>query len=205
MMKFIKWKSLIITSVICLLPIILGIALWDSLPDSMAIHFNINNQPDNFASKGFVVFGLPILMMFLQIFCCFINDINAHKHGERIKFERITKWIIPVLTVVLQVITLGYGLGWDIDIRKVVALIVGALFIIMGNYLPKFDYIKNYDIDTEKARKINRFVGFETVIMGFLFIVSVFLPPIATITCLFLMIPYTIISVIYGIKVGRKG
>ena len=204
MMKFIKWKSLIITSVICLLPILLGIALWDSLPDSMAIHFNINNQPDNFASKGFVVFGLPILMMLLQIFCCFINDINAHKHGERIKFERITKWIIPVMTVVLQVITLGYGLGWDIDIRKAASLIVGVILITTGNYLPKFDYIKNYDIDTEKARKINRFIGFETVIMGLLFIISMFLPPISTIVCLFMMIPYAIISVIYGISVGRK-
>ena len=204
MMKFIKWKSLIITSVICLLPILLGIALWDSLPDSMAIHFNINNQPDNFASKGFVVFGFPILMMLLQIFCCFINDINAHKHGERIKFERITKWIIPVMTVVLQVITLGYGLGWDIDIRKAASLIVGVILITTGNYLPKFDYIKNYDIDTEKARKINRFIGFETVIMGLLFIISMFLPPISTIVCLFMMIPYAIISVIYGISVGRK-
>lgn len=204
MMKFIKWKSLIITSVICLLPIILGIALWDSLPDSMAIHFNINNQPDNFASKGFVVFGLPILMMFLQIFCCFINDINAHKHGERKKFETITKWIIPVLTVVLQAVTFGYALGWSIDIRKIVALIVGVMFITTGNYLPKFDYIKNYDIDTEKARKINRFVGFETVIMGILFIASMFLPPISTIVCLFMLIPYAIISVIYGISVGRK-
>lgn len=204
MMKFIKWKSLIITSVICLLPILLGIALWDSLPDSMAIHFNINNQPDNFASKGFVVFGLPILMMLLQIFCCFINDINAHKHGERIKFERITKWIIPVMTVVLQVITLGYGLGWDIDIRKAASLIVGVILITTGNYLPKFDYIKNYDIDTEKARKINRFIGFETVITGLLFIISMFLPPISTIVCLFMLIPYAIISVIYGISVGRK-
>lgn len=205
MMKFIKWKSLIITSVICLLPILLGIALWDSLPDSMAIHFNINNQPDNFAPKGFVVFGLPILMMLLQIFCCFINDINAHKHGERIKFERITKWIIPVMTVVLQVITLGYGLGWDIDIRKAASLIAGVILITTGNYLPKFDYIKNYDIDTEKARKINRFIGFETVIMGLLFIISMFLPPISTIVCLFMMIPYAIISVIYGISVGKKG
>ena len=117
-MKFIKWKSLIITCIVCLLPILLGIALWDNLPDTMAIHFNINNEPDNFSSKGFVVFGLPLLMVLLQMFCCFINDINSHKHGERIKFERATKWIIPVMTVILQVITLGYGLGFNIDIRK---------------------------------------------------------------------------------------
>jgi len=203
-MKFIKWKSLIITCVVCLLPILLGVALWDKLPDTMAIHFDINNNPDNFASKGFVVFGMPVLMVALQIFCCFINDINAYKHGERKKFERVTKWIIPVMTIILQIATLGYGLGWNYDVRKLAGLLVGGILLVIGNYLPKFDYVKNYDINTEKARKINRFIGYETIILALLFIISIFLPPIATLVCIFLMIPYAIISVIYGIRVAKK-
>lgn len=203
-MKFFKWKTFLITSIVCLLPILLGIALWDALPDTIAIHFDIYNNPDNFASKEFAVFGLPLMMVLLQAFCCFINDINAYNKGERIKFSRVTKWIIPAMSVVLQIVTLGYSLGWNIDIRKVAVLIVGLLLIVIGNYLPKFDYIKNYDLDTEKARKINRFIGFETVIMGVLFLVSIFLPPIVSFICLLLLIPYAIIAVIYGIKVGRK-
>lgn len=203
-MKFIKWKSVIITSVVCLLPIFLGLLLWNKLPDTMAIHFNIYNEPDNFASKGFVVFGMPFFMVLLQMVCCIINDINAHKHGERKKIEQITKWIIPVMTIVLQTVTLAYGLGIKVDIRKVAAIIVGVVFLLIGNYLPKFDYIKNYDIDTQKARKINRFIGFETVVMGGLMLVSIFLPPIATVVCLFLLIPYAVVGVIYGIKVGRS-
>lgn len=203
-MKFIKLKILIITCIVCLLPILLGLALWDKLPDTMAIHFDINNYPDNFATKGFVVFGLPLLMVLLQCFCCFINDINAYKHGERKKLERATKWIIPVMTMVLQIVTLGYGLGWNFDIRKIVMLIVGVIFIVIGNYLPKLDYIKNYDVNSEKARKINRFIGFETVIMGIIYIISIFLPPIASVVCLILLIPYTLIGIAYGIKNGRK-
>ncbi len=203
-MKFIKWKIFITTSILCLLPIVLGMALWNDLPDIMAIHFDINNNPDGFASKGFVVFGLPVLMVVLQAICCFINDINSHKHGERKKFERVTKWIIPVMTIVLQIATLGYGLGWSIDVRKIVAIIVGGVFLIMGNYMPKLDFVKDYDLDTEKARKINRFIGFEMVIMGILFIISIFLPPIATIICILLLIPYAVLSVAYGIKTGRK-
>lgn len=203
-MKFIKWKSLIITCTVCLLPIILGIAMWNNLPDTMAIHFNINNEPDNFASKGFVVFGIPFLMVLLQTFCCFINDINAFRYGERKKFERATKWIIPIMTIVLQITTLGYGLGWNMDIRKVASFIVGVTLIVIGNYLPKFDYVKNYELDTQTARKINRFMGFETVVMGVLFIISIIFPPIASAACIFLLIPYVIIAVVYGIIVARK-
>lgn len=204
MMKFFKWKTFIVTSIVSLSPILLGVLLWNKLPDIMAIHFNIYGEPDNFASKAFVVFGLPVLMMILQGFCCFVNDINAYKHGERKKFEAVTKWIVPCLTVILQVVTLGYGLGWNIDITKAVALIVGVIFVVIGNYLPKFDYIKNYDIDAEKARKINRFIGYETVIMGLLFFISIFLPPVFTIACIGLLIPYAIIGAVYGIVTGRK-
>ena len=199
-MKFIKWKSIIITCIICLLPVLLGIALWDDLPDTMAIHFNINNEPDNFASKSFVVFGIPVLMIALQIICCFTNDINSHKHDGQKKFEKATKWIIPIMTVVLQVITYGYSLGWNIDIRKSAALIIGVVFLILGIYLPKLDYVKNYNIDAEKARKLNRLMGYETIVMGFLSLVSMFLPPIATVIWLFLLIPYTLIGIIYGIR-----
>lgn len=204
MMKFMKWKTLIITCIVCLMPILLGVALWDKLPGTMAIHFDINNNPDNFASKGFVVFALPLLMALLQCFCCFINDINAHKHGERKKFEMATKWIIPCMSVVLQTVTLGYGLGWDLDIRRVAMLIVCAVLLVIGNYLPKFDYIKNYDLNTEKARKINRFIGIMTVIMGILGLISILLPPIFSLIWIFLLIPYAVIGVIYGIKTGRQ-
>ena len=168
-MKFFKWKYFLVTSLVCLFPILLGLLIWDKLPETIAIHFDINNNPDNFASKGFVVFGLPVLMVILQGFSCFVNDINAEKHGERKKFETVTKWIIPILTILLQLATFGVALGYNVDIRVVVTDIVGIMFLVMGNYMPKFDYIKNYNLDTEKAKKINRFIGVETVILGLLF------------------------------------
>ena len=129
-MKFFKWKTFIVTGIVCLLPIMLGVLLWNNLPENMAIHFNIYGEPDNFASKSFVVFGLPVIMLIVQGFCCFITDFNSKKYGTKNKIENSTKWIIPCLTVVLQVITLGYGLGWNIDIKKAVSLIVGVLFVI---------------------------------------------------------------------------
>lgn len=200
-MKSIKKKSLIISCAACLFPILFGVALWNRLPDTMAIHFNIHNEADNFASKEIAVFGIPILMLILQFICCLINDINAKKHGERKKFEAITKSIIPILTFILQIMMLGYALGHNIDIRRIVASLVGIILIVIGNYQPKLDYINDYNkVSTEKARKINRFIGFATVIMGLIFIISIFLPPTATVVTLFLLIPYILLCVLYGIK-----
>ena len=203
-MKFIKWKSLIITCLACLLPILLGLALWETLPETIAIHFNFYNEPDNFASKEFAVFGLPLLMVLLQIICCIINDVNAKKHGERKKFERVTKWIIPIMAMLLQAITFAYALGKNIDIRKSAILIVGIIFLVIGNYQPKFDYVKNYDIETDKARKINRFIGNLTVLWGVFALLTIFLPPLFSVIWLISLIPYGIISVIFSIKIAKS-
>lgn len=202
-MKYIKWKPLIITCIVCLLPIFLGLALWDSLPDSIAIHFNFNNEPDNFVSKGLSVYGLPVMMAVLQIVCCIINDANANKHSEYKKLENVTKWIIPVISIVLQAVTLGYNLGLNIDIRKTAVLIIGIILLVTGKYMRESDYVKNHDIEPEIARKINRFIGSETVIMGILALVTICLPPIATVVWIFLLIPYAVISTVYTIKKGR--
>ena len=146
-MKFFKWKIFILTGIVCLSPILFGVAIWDKLPETIAIHFNFYGEPDGYASKGFAVFGLPVMMVLIQAFCCFLNDKN---HKETKNVENIMKWIIPCITFVLYIITLGYSLGQDIDIT----LIVGILFLVIGKYIPKLDYAKTYNTDTEKAKKL---------------------------------------------------
>ncbi len=212
-MKFIKWKILIITCIVCLLPILLGLAMWESLPDKMAIHFNFYGEPDNFASKEFTVFALPALMVFMQCFCCIVNDVTVYKQqGMSEKIARVVKWIIPAVALILHPATILYSLGFNIDARKLAVFIVGCMFIVIGNYIPKFDYIKKsnfvelkkFDIETDKARKINRFVGHTTVLMGILQLASIFFAPIVSVIALLLLIPHTIVCIVYGIVVTKS-
>lgn len=55
-----------ISIIICLLPMIAGVIFYHQLPDRMPIHFGINDVPDNYASKGFALFGIPILLAVVQ-------------------------------------------------------------------------------------------------------------------------------------------
>ncbi|MBQ3054482.1 MAG: DUF1648 domain-containing protein [Oscillospiraceae bacterium] len=203
-MKRIQWKTLFVTSLACLLPILLGIALWDQLPDLIPIHFNFYGEPDNFASKPFAIFGFAALMVVMHVFCCLVYDLSAEKQKTPAKLVRLVKWIIPVMALILQPVIFFYALGWNIDIRRVTVFLVGCLLIMTGNYLPKMDHLNNIKVSPDKARKINRFLGFETVIMGALMLLSIFLPPIASVIALILLIPYTLLAIIYAIIVGRK-
>lgn len=65
MKKFLQENRLllILTSGVTLLPIFAGLILWNTLPDVLVTHWNINGEPDGYMSKAAVVFGLPSFML----------------------------------------------------------------------------------------------------------------------------------------------
>lgn len=57
MMKKINLKLLFLTSILTLLPILVGVILWKDLPASLPSHFGLDGQADGFSSKFEVVFS----------------------------------------------------------------------------------------------------------------------------------------------------
>jgi len=134
-------RTLILTVLICLLPIILGAILYSKLPDEMPIHFTINDVPDNYAPKNFALFGLPLTMAILQAVILLLTEkVNKLKNSQKPKIVKIMEWFIPILTVLIYIIMVEVPLGSDVYVGKSVCLILGILFIIIGNYLPKMSY-----------------------------------------------------------------
>lgn len=55
-------KTLVFTTLLCLLPMAAGLFLWDRLPEQMPIHWNAAGQVDNYGSRALAVVGLPCIM-----------------------------------------------------------------------------------------------------------------------------------------------
>ena len=66
-------KTLILSTLVLLIPIAVGLLLWNRLPDPMPSHWNIHGEVDSWSSKAFTVFGLPALMLGLQWVCIFAS------------------------------------------------------------------------------------------------------------------------------------
>lgn len=179
-MKKINWNFIIFTCLLCLMPICLGLYFYEELPDSMAIHFNINNQPDNWASKNFAILGLPIIMTLLQIFCCIVSDLNEKEKGKSPKIIKVMKWFIPIVTVFIYTLTILVGLGKEVDIGKVVTIFLGLMFVIMGNYMPKMSYedakgnIHPMPKTEKTFKKMARTMGYTFIVGGILMIGAIF-------------------------------
>ncbi len=205
MKKKIDWKILIITSLICLIPIIFGVILYDQLPEQMAVHFGVNNEPNSFAPKEFALFGIPLLMFILQVFCCISSDFMEEKKQNK-KYITIYKWIIPIIEMVVYLTMLAYGAGIELDMRMIVCITLGIVFTLIGNYMPKTELNKlqmNY-IRADFWKKVKRPAGYFFVIIGLAFIISAFLNSIVSLILLGIIIVTAILISIYSIYLFYK-
>lgn len=203
-MKQINKKVLIITTIVCLIPILIGVVCYNSLPEKVAVHFNLNNQPDNYFSKAGFVFGVPIIMVILQIFCCVVSDLSSKNPEANKKVIMIYKWIIPILTMVLYNVTIAYARGKEMDIRKIVMCIIGILFMVIGNYTPKV--IGNLPtLQNEKLkRRITRLMAYLFIANGILAILSIVFEPVISVGVIGVAILEIILITIYADVKRRK-
>lgn len=205
MKKKIDWKILIITSLICLIPIIFGVILYDQLPEQMAVHFGVNNEPNSFAPKEFALFGIPLLMFILQVFCCISSDFMEEKKQNK-KYITIYKWIIPIIEMVVYLTMLAYGAGIKLDMRMIVCITLGIVFTLIGNYMPKTEPNKlqmNY-IRADFWKKIKRPAGYFFVIIGLAFIISAFLNSMVSFILMIILIICAVLTTTYSLYLFYK-
>ena len=136
-------KTMLITTLICLLPLILSAFLYERLPDQVPIHFNLAGQADNYASKAFGAFILPLILAASNLVLQFVLK-NDPKREQGQPLREMSKWILPILSLLLTPVTLLIALGYDISIERVVPLFVLLLSLVIGNYLPKCKH--NYTV-----------------------------------------------------------
>lgn len=146
-------KTLIITTIVTLLPILVGLILWDKLPDKIATHFNAQGVADGFSSKAFAVFGLPVLLAVLHWVCVIGTNADPKQKNHSDKMLTIVLWICPAISLLLSSLCYTYSMGISVDITLVTILLIGVMFIIVGNYLPKCK--QNYTIGIKISWTLN--------------------------------------------------
>ncbi len=171
-------KILIFSVLVCLLPMILGIMLYNKLPEQMPIHFTINDVPDNYASKNFALFGIPIIMSVVQAILIW-GTAKKLQNNNKPKIVKIMEWFIPIVTVLVYIIMIQVPLESDVYVGKSICFILGILFIVIGNYLPKMSYEIGKTIfhptpKSEKSfRKMSKIMGYGFITIGIVLLIMI--------------------------------
>lgn len=136
------WKKhkllIIVTALICLLPILVGVILWNRLPEQIPTHWGVNGEVDSWSSKPLAVFFFPCLMAGIHLLCVFFSQFDP-KHTEQPKqMLNLVLWICPVISLLMNSVIYCVAMGYHLlNMPMIVSCIVGLMFIIIGNYLPK--------------------------------------------------------------------
>ena len=126
---------LVITSGVILLQTVVGVILWDRLPERIATHFGLNGQPDGYSSRAFTVFGMPLILLTLH----WVSLLTGGKDGKIYspKLRNVILFIIPATSLLVMVVCYAHALGLGFNVGRVVVPFVGVLLAVSGNYMPK--------------------------------------------------------------------
>jgi uncharacterized membrane protein len=177
-----KWK-IIISSLVTLLPIVAGLILWDKLPDMVPSHWGPTGEVDAYSSKEFFVFGLPLLMLGLNLLCTIAAGLDPKNKNHEGKPLILVYALIPALTILLSVATYFAAFELPIPVLNMVIAAFGLMLVVIGNYLPKCK--PSYTIGIKISWTLNseknwvathRMAGKLWVIAGALIILTALLP-----------------------------
>jgi len=158
---------------------------WPQLPAEVATHWGVNGEPNGWSSPTFAAFLIPGVMALMTLLFSALPNIDPLKknyefHGS-VYFLLVN--VVVVFIGIVQVLVLGLALGWPLDMRAVLPILIGALFVFMGNLLPRirpnwFMGIRTpWTLSSERVwRKTHRVGGYAFTLAGLAFIATAFIP-----------------------------
>lgn len=175
--------QVILSTIVTLLPVIIGLVIWNMLPERIATHWNASGQVDGFSGKSFAIFGLPVIMLAVHWLCILVTAHDPKNAGQNDKMFKIVLWIIPITSLVTNGAVYAVALGGDISIDLMVRVLVGVMFVVFGNYLPKCRQNHTIGIkvtwalqNEENWNKTHRFTGRLWVLGGVFILATMFIP-----------------------------
>ena len=203
-------KTLVITSLICLVPILMYLLVWDKLPEQMPIHFDNSGNADNYSSKAFASVGLPLVILALNVFINIIVEADPKNSnlGKKVKF--LIKWTFPVISIIINSTVIMFCLNVGINVAAIIYSFVGILFVAIGNYLPKCR--QNYTVgirlpwtlNTEvNWQKTHRFSGVVFILAGVIMLLNAVIGQSWLVICAIALAGF--LPVVYSFILYKKG
>ena len=114
---------------------------WPQIPDGarVPIHWGLDGQPNGWAPKWVALLISPAIGAVLAIVFGVIPMIEPRRSNlARSSGFYLTAWAgAMVVLAVVHIVAVSLALGATVDIGRVVAIVVGLLYLVIGNFLPK--------------------------------------------------------------------
>lgn len=134
-----NWKAELPLLLLLVGMFVLAFATLPTAPERIPMHWGLKGEVDRYGGRLEGLFALPALAVFVYLLMLFLPRIDP----GRANYERFAGAYYALRVAVLLIFAVLYGVthliirGVQIDMPKVVGLMVGALFFLLGNLLGK--------------------------------------------------------------------
>lgn len=163
----------------------LGLLLiYPQLPDTIATHFDFQGNANDYGPKS-TIFLLGLLPPGMCLLFWFLPKIDP-KHQNYAKHEKVYSLMSVLITVFMIAVNWSMvlkAMGAGLPIEFIIPGLVGILFIILGNFLPRIrpNYFMGirtpWTLDSEYVwKRTHKFGGIVFCIMGVVLVLLPLLP-----------------------------
>ncbi|QED47016.1 DUF1648 domain-containing protein [Cytobacillus dafuensis] len=184
----------------------LSFYFYKDLPSEIPSKFaNLKGSPTDYASKDLILFVIPFSMIISSLALSVITIWG--KQSE--VFKRLGKILdsislaLNIVLLILHCAIIYIGLGNQLNILLLLPIIVGIVFIITGNLLPRLQLKEGTKENSLKQatydlwHQVSRTVSYALFFGGFVMIFSILLPKNLILSSFFIILVLTILSAFF--------
>ncbi len=196
-----KWIPLLIITA----AVVASAFVYPKLPASVPTHWDMLGRPNGWSSRFWGAWLMPIFLVAIWAFMRVLPAIDP-RGGNYAKFGGAYEGIIVSIMLFmlgLHIITLRAALGYPVAMGRVLPVMMGVLFVAIGNLLPRarpnwFIGIRTpWTLSSDRVwEKTHRFGGHIFVASGILIVLGALLLPMWTHIVLFIIVSLCVASVL---------
>lgn len=130
-----KWYPILLAGI----GVALSAAVYARLPETIAVHWDLDGNPNGWMPRPIGAVFAPVFLLLLWGLLRLAPRIDPREENYR-RFGDAYDTIVAsalVLVLVTHVIMLAIALGHHVPVGRIVPALVGTLFIVIGNVMPR--------------------------------------------------------------------
>ncbi len=174
-------KKYLLSSLLCLIPIVVGMLFYKVLPRQMTTYWSNNGMHGEYTSKIFVLFCIPLIIFLVDFLFKFllVNDPKKSAHSKFLL--RLYKYLLPVVSAFITVFNIYYSKYYEfITVDVPIFITVGVVFVVFGYFMPSIGQnytmgiklpwtltsVKNWEMTHDFAKNVYIISGLIIIILG---------------------------------------